>query len=81
MRVWGGQRRLRRGRSKPNLGRDGLMVAAFRERVLRPWCRTLRRRSNRHRVAGARMYRLAGRWLPNPRIPHPYPAERLGVIT
>lgn len=61
--------------------RNGTMLAVFREKVLRLWCRTLRRRSNRHRVTWARMYRLAGRWLPNPRIFHPYPAERLCVIT
>jgi RNA-directed DNA polymerase len=62
---------LRQGRSKPTFGRNGAMLAVFREGVLRLWCRTLRRRSNRHRVTWAGTYRLTGRWLPNPRILHP----------
>jgi hypothetical protein len=52
------------GGSEPNFGGNGVMLAPFRERVLRLWCRTLRRRSNRRRVTWARMYWPAGRGLP-----------------
>jgi hypothetical protein len=51
---------------EPDSGHNGAMLAAFRKKVLRLWCRTLRRRSNQHPVTWARMYRLADRWLPNP---------------
>jgi len=55
---------------------------AFREHVLRLWRRMLRRRSDRKkRVTWARMLRLADRWLPKPRIVHPYPDQRLRVMT
>ena len=39
------------------------------------------RRSQRHRVTWVRMRRLVSIWLPNPRICHPYPLVRLGVVT
>jgi len=74
-------KKVKGGGGETDFGHDRTMLAVFRERVLRLWCRTLRRRSNRHRVTWARMHRLVGRWLPNPRILHPYPAERLCVIT
>jgi group II intron reverse transcriptase/maturase len=53
----------------------------FRFQVVRLWCRTLRRRSQRNRTTWDRMYRLEKRWLPPARIYHPYPLRRLGVIT
>ena len=53
----------------------------FRERILRSWCHTLRRRSQRHRRTWQRLYRLATQWLPEPHIMHPYPAQRLRVTT
>jgi len=53
----------------------------FRFQVVRLWCRTLRRRSQRSRTTWERMYRLDQRWLPPVRIYHPYPLRRLGVIT
>jgi len=54
-------------------------LSAFRHYVLRAWRRALRRRSQKDRSSWARMEHLAERWLPTPRIQHPYPAERLGV--
>ena len=60
-----------------NMGR----LWVFRERILRYWCHTLRRRSQRHRMTWQRMYRLATQWLPEPHIMHPYPAQRLRVTT
>jgi group II intron reverse transcriptase/maturase len=57
------------------------MLRVFRERILRYWCHTLRRRSQRHRISWQRMYQLARQWLPEPHILHPYPAQRLRVTT
>jgi group II intron reverse transcriptase/maturase len=56
-------------------------LASFRFQVARHWFRSLRRRSQRTRLTWERMYRLIDRWLPPPRIHHPYPLRRLGVIT
>jgi group II intron reverse transcriptase/maturase len=54
-------------------------LSAFRYYIVRAWRRALRRRSEKDRTTWARMDRLAQRWLPVPRIQHPYPAQRLGV--
>src|SRR5437667_8666006 len=51
-------------------------LAAFRNRTLGLWWRTLRRRSQKHRLSWTRMLTLAQRWLPPPRALHPYPADR-----
>jgi group II intron reverse transcriptase/maturase len=61
--------------------RNSSLLRVFREGILRSWCRTLRRRSQRHRITWKRMYALAQQWLPQPRILHPYPAQRLCVTT
>jgi group II intron reverse transcriptase/maturase len=61
--------------------RNGRKLSAFRYHVLRYWLWTLRRRSQRHAVDWTRMNRLADRWLPLPRIQHPYPQQRLRVTT
>ena len=54
----------------------------FRYAVVRLWRRALRRRSDKKkRITWERMRQLADRWLPKPRIVHPYPAERLYVRT
>ena len=45
------------------------------------WRRALERRSQTGFVSWERMRRLTGRWLPPPRVIHPYPLRRLGVIT
>jgi group II intron reverse transcriptase/maturase len=52
----------------------------FRRQVVRLWFRTLRRRSHKTRLTWERMTRLQ-RWLPQPRIVHPYPEDRLCVTT
>lgn len=54
---------------------------AFRMAVARLWCRTLRRRSQRHRLPWVRMQRLIAGWLPSARVCHPYPWVRFGVVT
>jgi RNA-directed DNA polymerase len=54
---------------------------SFRFNVGRLWYRSLRRRSQRKRLTWERMRRLINHWLPWPRVHHPYPLRRLGVIT
>jgi group II intron reverse transcriptase/maturase len=60
---------------------NGPALKAFRHAIGWIWCRTLRRRSQRHRLTWSRMRRLINRWLPTPRICHPYPLVRFGVVT
>jgi len=54
---------------------------AFRHHVLQLWRKTLRRRSGKTRITWARMTRIAQRWLPTPKILHPYPDKRRCVTT
>jgi RNA-directed DNA polymerase len=56
-------------------------LRAFREGLIRHWMRTLRRRSQKHRLSWQRMGLLADRWLPLPRILHPWPEQRFAAIT
>ena len=56
-------------------------LAAFRYRLIRHWLKALRRRSQKHRLTWQRMDRLADRWLPLPRILHPWPEQRFAAIT
>jgi group II intron reverse transcriptase/maturase len=58
---------------------NGRPLAAFREQVKRLWLKSLRRRSDKHRMTWDRMLRLAARWLPQPRIVHPWPDARFDV--
>jgi group II intron reverse transcriptase/maturase len=61
--------------------RNGTRIGQFRRAVSRLWYRTLRRRSQKHRLKWQRMKRLAAHWLPLPHICHPYPNQRLIVTT
>jgi hypothetical protein len=56
-------------------------LAAFRDAVTRLWCRSLRRRSQTHRLNWKRFIHHTGRWLAPVRICHPYPWARLRVAT
>lgn len=56
-------------------------LAAFRHQVGRLWHHALSRRSQRGHVRWDRMRRLIDRWLPLPRVCHPYPSRRLCVTT
>jgi RNA-directed DNA polymerase len=56
-------------------------VSAFRKQVTRLWGRSLRRRSQRHRLTWERMGRLEARWLPAARITHPWPNARFDART
>jgi RNA-directed DNA polymerase len=60
---------------------NGPALATFRFQVGRLWHQALSRRSQKGRVRWDRMTRLINRWLPPPQICHPYPLQRLGVIT
>ncbi len=54
-------------------------LAAFRRLVLILWQRTLRRRSQRDRTTFASLGKVADKWLPRPKILHPWPHQRFGV--
>ncbi len=54
---------------------------AFCTQATRHWYKALRRRSQRTSLNWERMHRLAHRWLPPPRILHPWPDERFDVLT
>lgn len=56
-------------------------IGRFRTEVIRTWEKSLRRRSQRHRLNWKRMTRLADRWLPPARIQHPWPDERFYAKT
>lgn len=56
-------------------------MEAFLYHVSLLWYKTLQRRSQRHRLNWERMSRFISRWLPRPRIYHPYPDLRRYVIT
>jgi RNA-directed DNA polymerase len=54
-------------------------LSAFRYHVIHLWCRALRRRSQRDRTTWTRVVELSDRWLPKPRISHPWPSQRFRV--
>lgn len=56
-------------------------LQAFRTQVERHWLRALRRRSQRDRMSWERLRKLSKRWLPSPRILHPWPIDRFNVRT
>jgi group II intron reverse transcriptase/maturase len=56
-------------------------LEAFHHRVVWLWQRGLSRRSHKARITWQRMWRIARRWLPAPRIVHPWPDERLCLRT
>ena len=60
---------------------NGEALRAFRRQAVRLWLGALRRRSQRTTVTWERMSRLADRWLPQPRILHPWPEQRFDAIT
>ncbi len=58
--------------------RNSRALSAFRYHVLMAWRKMLRRRSQKNnRITWKYMAQLADRWLPTPRIKHPYPQTRL----
>ena len=51
----------------------------FRTEICRTWLRALRRRGQRHPINWQRLTKLIRLFIPNPRIIHPYPNQRLSV--
>ena len=60
---------------------NGRALSTFRFYVGRIWHRCLYRRSQRTRSNWERVNRLTKRWLPYPKIRHPYPEQRMRVFT
>lgn len=60
---------------------DRIADARLQDYVLADWLRCLRRRSQRHRLTWRKMMRIAERWLPSPKLRHPYPDWRFDVMT
>jgi group II intron reverse transcriptase/maturase len=56
-------------------------LRGFREAVIRHWRKSLARRSQKGRITWERTARLADRWLPQPRILHPWPNVRFDAKT
>lgn len=54
-------------------------VRALRNLVMMRWLLSLRRRSQRHRLTWSRMKVLAAKYLPPPRVLHPWPEQRFLV--
>jgi len=60
---------------------NGSSLNSLRGQVIRYWYWTLNRRSQKPSVTWKRMKRYIDQWLPPPKIHHPYPLQRFGVIT
>jgi RNA-directed DNA polymerase len=56
-------------------------LRGFRDRILRHWRRALSRRSQKDRMTWEQFDRYAKRWLPQPRILHPWPDARFAART
>ena len=56
-------------------------MLSFYRAVGRRWHAALQRRSQKARLTWDRMFTLINRWLPPPRVLHPYPEHRLNVTT
>ena len=55
---------------------NSISLSQFVHEVKRLWLRSLRRRSQRHRTNWSRFAVLVDRWIPKPKIVHPYPEQR-----
>ena len=54
-------------------------ITAFRHHLIECWLRAVRRRGQKHRLPWRRMKLIANRYLPYPRILHPWPEQRFLV--
>jgi len=54
-------------------------LRTFRTRLTRLWHTQLVKRSQRRRLTWERMTRLAARWIPEPRLLHPWPTTRFAA--
>jgi RNA-directed DNA polymerase len=55
---------------------NGASLESFRRQVQWLWFRSLRRRSQRHRLTWRRFWQTYARWIPSAHILHPYPSAR-----
>jgi RNA-directed DNA polymerase len=60
---------------------NGPALHAFRTAMVQLWWRVLRRRSQGNHLTWRRLGAYVDRWLPTPRICHPYPRVRFAVTT
>ena len=60
---------------------NGPALSAFRNVVVRTWNWVLRRRSQRRRISRRSFLGHVARWIPCPRICHPWPLQRFAVTT
>ena len=58
---------------------SGSAISAFRHHMIERWHGALMRRSQRRRLTWIRMKTIADRYLPSPRILHPWPEKRFLV--
>jgi hypothetical protein len=65
--------------SDPNPINNSTALTEFRRIVLWHWLRALRRRGQRDKSNWASLNRLADRWIPQPKILHPWPSKRFAV--
>jgi RNA-directed DNA polymerase len=54
-------------------------LTGFRDRVTRLWRQTLRRRGQKRPPNWTRLHQWAERWIPHPRVLHPYPEQRFAA--
>jgi RNA-directed DNA polymerase len=54
-------------------------LGMFREHVVGMWRHVLGRRSQKRQLTWDRMLAIAKRWLPHPRVLHPYPEQRFAA--
>jgi RNA-directed DNA polymerase len=59
--------------------RNGPSLKRFYDAVCRHWIKALRRRGQKHRLAWSRFRRWRDRFLPRPRILHPWPSQRFNT--
>jgi RNA-directed DNA polymerase len=55
-------------------------LGTFRMRLMRLWRHVIRRRGQKHRPGWKRLGKLFDRWLPRPRVLHPYPDVRFDAM-
>ena len=55
---------------------NNAVIHIFCDQVLHAWLAALRRRSQTGKLTWTRFKRIASRWIPRPKILHPYPQER-----
>jgi hypothetical protein len=60
---------------------NGAALQVFRHQLVWHWMRSLRRRGQTRKPTWQRLKPHIDRWVPSPRICHPWPSQRLAVTT